>query len=667
MIGHLWPAASVSGDRWSQQLPRSERAAAIISVALVLVAILAFGADRNDMALLFSGLLALELGLLLLTQEWARSAIVSRFNHLAIPGGLFLLMCIAVAWGATPLGPNGTHPIWAYVASTPAIAVDRSAIFVGLVKLCGLACTFLLGWIIASSDGRARLFFKHLVIAMTVYGLWALLGHANPAFKFGLYSTFQGGDRLSGSLQSANTAGTLFAACFILALCIVFETSRHASLAERTAWLARLTLPIIAAALLGTCLVLTISRGASAAALASCVVLLIWEMFSRDWHGIKKHNLYYGLGIAGGVVVLAWSGDLLLERYADSFKDWTDQRQSIYGVHWDAFLASPWFGYGIGSFDEVNKLLQTALNFSALWNIRAAHNVYLQWLEQAGIFGALPMFLCIGFIVLRTAWGVRIRKRMTTWIRGCVAVALVFLIHGWSDFSLEVPAIAIFWSLILGAGYAISISQGHTGHQAVVTEDGSILPREQSHAEWVSTCAFGLLVATLCLYSWWEIVSPFGLTPRLLPLSPVYAYQAQDILNKSNDRASDIGRAKALTTRELELSPARADGWLRLAIIASMEKQSNSTLAGLLDKSFLVAPLDPEIFAARTRFALEHWNQINPGVRQEALEAVRAGWLNWIEKQEILSLSKRIANPSGRLAIALEVEKLSSLTGLAGR
>ena len=664
MIGHIWPAAPVGADRWSRQLPQQERAAVVITAGLVIAAILSFGADRNDFAFLFSGLLALQLGVLLLTQEWARAALGTRSSFLIIPGGLFLVACLALGWAATPFGPNGSHPIWAYVEAVPAIAVDRSVIFVGVIKLCGLACAFLLGWLMASSDSRARFFFKTLVIAMTAYGLWALLGHANPALKFGIYGAFQG-DRLSGSLQSANTAGTLFAASFILALCMVFEASRHASV-ERSAWLAQVTFPIIATTLLGTCLVLTISRGASAAALASCVILLIWEMFSRDWHGIQKHNLYYGLGIACGVVVLAWSGDLLLDRYADSFKDWTDQRQSIYGVHWDAFLASPWFGYGIGSFDEVNKLLQNSANFGALWNIRAAHNVYLQWLEQAGVVGAVPMFLCISFIVARTAWGVRARRRMTTWIRGCVAVALVFLIHGWSDFSLEVPALALFWSLILGGGYAVSISQGHTGQQALVVEDGSAVPREQHIAKWVSACSFGFLVATVCLFSWWEIVSPFGLTPRLLPLSAVYAHQAQDILNNNDGKHSDISSVKALTTRELELSPARADGWLRLAIVASIEKQPNAKVSALLDKSYLVAPLDPQIFPVRTRFVLEHWNQITVGVRQEALDAVRTGWMNWIEKQEIIYLSKRVANPSGRLAIALEVEKLSSLTGLAG-
>ena len=150
----------------------------------------------------------------------------------------------------------------------------------------------MLGWLIASSDNRARYFFKVVVATMCAYGFWALLAHAIPALKFGIYGAFQG-DRLSGSLQSANTAGTLFAASFILALCLVFETSRHAS-AERGTWLAKLTVPIIATALLGTCLILTVSRGASTAALISCVVLLIWEIAFATGTASRSTILYYG-------------------------------------------------------------------------------------------------------------------------------------------------------------------------------------------------------------------------------------------------------------------------------------------------------------------------------------------------------------------------------------
>ena len=66
MIGQLWPAAPANADRWSMQLPRHEQAAVVTSTILILGALLSFGADRNDFALLFSGLLSVQLGVILL-------------------------------------------------------------------------------------------------------------------------------------------------------------------------------------------------------------------------------------------------------------------------------------------------------------------------------------------------------------------------------------------------------------------------------------------------------------------------------------------------------------------------------------------------------------------------------------------------------------------------
>ena len=667
MMGRAWPPAPTRTGGGLRVTWR-ELIVIIGTTIAIFGAVLPFGADRNDFALLFSGLLALLLVVILVTEEWARTVVARRANLLFVPACLLGLSCLAAAWSATPFGPNGSHPIWAYVDAVPAISMDRSTIFVGLAKLAGLACAFLLGWVVCSTDDRARYFLRTLVVAATIYGLWSLLANLNPALGLGLYGAFQN-HRLSGSFQSANTAGTLFGMGFLLAICLVFEGTRHVS-AGRGSLLAKITFPLIASALLGTCLVLTVSRGAATATLASCAGLVIWEMFSRDWHSIQKRNLFYGLASAGALLILAWSGDLLVQRYADSVKDWVDQRQLIYSVHWNAFLASPWFGYGLGTFDEVNKLSQDAINYPVLWNVRAAHNVYLQWLEQAGVAGSVPMFACIGWIITRTVLGVRLRHRMTTWLRGCVVVSLMVLIHGWSDFSLEVPAIAIFWSVVLGCGYAMSTSQAGAPLPALPSQKNRGISASPDTAKITAVATFSALVAALCIFAWWEIDAPFGVQPLLLPISNVYGYRAEQLLEtelSSQTKTGNVQTAKALTDRELQLSPARADGWLRLAAIAALQEQPSTKIAQLLDRSYLVAPLDPQIFKKRTLFVLEHWDNITLSVRQEALAQVRTGWQNWIQRSEILALTKEVRNPAGRFAINLELARLNSSSGLIGK
>jgi O-antigen ligase len=636
----------------------------IAIVVSLFAAIFMFGADRNDLALFFSGLFALLLLLLIANEEWARNALVKRGSQLLVPAILFTVALVFIAWGMTPFGPSGPHPVWNYVTVWPAIAIDRSAVFSSLIKLVGLSSTFLLGWIVSSSDLRARYLLTAVVVATCAYGLWALVQNVSPELRIDAFNSFQN-HRLSGSFQSANTAGSLFGAVLLLAICLIFEGSRHAG-SERGEVIARITLPIAAAALLGTCLVLTVSRGASTATLCGCAIFLIWEMFARDWRGIERRNVLYGVAIAGVILVLAWSGDLLLGRYADSVKDWVDQRQVIYSVHWEAFLASPWFGYGLGTFDEVNKLLETSSNYFVLWNVRAAHNAYLQWLEEAGIFGSIPMFGCLAWIIARTALGSRNRRRMTTWLRACVAASILILIHSWSDFTLEIPALAMLWSVLLGSGYALAFSRRHKESPAIESSQqppqGSI---SRAAPVWVAA-ALGTVVFLSSALAWWEIEEPFGIELLFLPLSPVYAYRAQSMLASARDK-QDVLTAEDLTDQELNLSPARADGWLRLAMIGWIKGQSGPQVSANLDRSYLVGPLDPQIFASRTRFVFDHWNFITQSVREEALAEVRVGWLNWIENATIRRLAAQTRNPAGRLAIRLQISGLSAGSGPAGK
>ena len=126
-------------------------------------------------------------------------------------------------------------------------------------------------------------------------------------------------------------------------------------------------------------------------------------------------------------------------------------------------------------------------------------------------------------------------------------------------------------------------------------------------------------------------------------------------------------KAEDLTDRELDLSPARADGWLRLATIGWIKGQSGSQVSAYLDRSYLVGPLDPQIFASRTRFVFDHWNFITQSVREEALAEIRVGWQNWIENATIRNLASQIRNPAGRLAIRLQIAGLSASSGLAAK
>ena len=169
------------------------------------------------------------------------------------------------------------------------------------------------------------------------------------------------------------------------------------------------------------------------------------------------------LGLAGlllGSCIIYIAGDAVIDRLARSDRD-AVVRTAIWAEHWRAFLGSPLLGYGIGSTETVNKTLISTTNFSTLWNIKAILNVYLQWLEQAGLFGAVPMFACVGSIILTTLAGALRRSRMTLVLFGLLSLDVVFLVHGATDFALDAFSMAAMWSYFLGLQLALSQGYEH--------------------------------------------------------------------------------------------------------------------------------------------------------------------------------------------------------------
>jgi len=92
-------------------------------------------------------------------------------------------------------------------------------------------------------------------------------------------------------------------------------------------------------------------------------------------------------GLAGLAVLLFVAGDVLVRRLLTTGVDFID-RTAIWKLHWNVFLDSPLFGEGLGSFESVAKARLTEGDFSRLWNIRAAHSVYLQFEILFGAHGA---------------------------------------------------------------------------------------------------------------------------------------------------------------------------------------------------------------------------------------------------------------------------------------
>jgi O-antigen ligase len=397
------------------------------------------GADEAFFALALSATAALLLLSALSTSAGGER--LRRIHGLGPPATAFLLTILVVLWSLTPFAPGGPHPLWFYVSGTGAVAIDSGRTGIEIFKLLGLACMFYLGLIFGASDDQARRLRYATLGLGVVYAIWSLAELVRPARAFG--------QRLSGGLPSPNLAGTVFAALILLSLPLLLRRPRspdRLSKGERA--IGAYGPPAALVLLFGTCLVLTASRGAMLSlAVAVCAFFLL-QVLTRK---LKLRDALIALVATAALaaIFLLVKGSTAIQRLGEGLTD-ANGRAPLFAHHWSVFLASPLFGYGLGAFDALNKLTLDAGLYPSVWAVRAAHNVYLQWIEEAGVVGATPMFLCIALIIGKVVRRAGARSRSRSWVTALLAVDVLLLVHGTTDFSLQTLAIAMLWALMLG-------------------------------------------------------------------------------------------------------------------------------------------------------------------------------------------------------------------------
>lgn len=358
--------------------------------------------------------------------------------------GLFGLVpaVAAVTLGAGP--PGAAHPIWEWAGLPPAISVNRSATLLAMSQLLGLAALFLFGALAASQRAWGIRF-------ATVFLLGGVLWAAIAVIMFLSGTQIGSFGRLGGGLLSSNSAATMLGILTVLATGWLLRALRESRELAGPDRVSRISFAVAPLALLVFALILTGSRMGTLATLAGVLTLGVWQAFAdpgRSWRT---------LGIAAGVtliaaVVVGLGNDLVLRRVAALDQD-VDIRSVIFAVHWRAFLDAPLWGSGLGSFTDVNSYLMSAETYEELWSIRATHNVYLQWLQEAGLIGSAPMFALIGLVIVASALRAGTLSRGGWALRALVAANVVVLVHGLTDYALQVPSIAAMWALLLGVQF----------------------------------------------------------------------------------------------------------------------------------------------------------------------------------------------------------------------
>jgi O-antigen ligase len=186
-----------------------------------------------------------------------------------------------------------------------------------------------------------------------------------------------------------------------------------------------------------TAIILLASRGAFLALAASGLVAA--TLLHRQ--GIKA---VIALAVLGAIVYLGLSAlpDLLWARFQSVGLEWqhsgiVNDRQAIWAAGWSAFLESPVFGYGTGSF-------RAAVDLGG--RVLVAHNTFLSVLVETGVIGAV-WFLAWLFSLTKHVFATPDRTErtlllavFTCWLVGSLSLTLDYWKVSWFLFAVLASA-----------------------------------------------------------------------------------------------------------------------------------------------------------------------------------------------------------------------------------
>lgn len=610
----------------TRRLKVSEGVAIGALVALVLAEVITFGASDVAVAAVFGGLQAAMLLGLLVCCDWARklpSVLMAPW-----PSLMFLAVLISAAWGLTPFGPGGGHPVWLYLGTEGgAITVDRSSLFLNLLRLTGLACLFLAAQIVGASETRRRAMIWSLLLALGAFAVIAIMDHVS----------LRAGGRLRATLLSPNSAATLLGIGVVFGAAFFLQALQRAGGSlrlDRLSMDASLSLGLMA--VFGVALAMTASRGGMFATVVGLAILLTWQVIAQ---GRKARTIAIVGGAAALLVVVGVamrSADLTATRLENLEGD-VAVRQAIFTAHWEAFKTSPWFGFGLGSFPVVNQLITNTDNLRVLYDVRATHNLYLQWLEEGGIVGSLFMLAWL----LVTLWRVGVEAikpgTLGALARATIAATVLVLLHGLSDFAVQVPALQALFAVGLGAMTATT----------PLRRRGA-----KPETSWGTMAFAGGVLVVSALVAAPLVAARFGGDLSAMPTASaeVLATSIEAGLARNSADPAAKARLEALSRREVAMRPGSGGAWLRKAAV-DFQRNDVTAANAALEHSLAVAPLQTSLFMSRARLAYENWPLLTQAARLQVIYQVRVEYGRGGERR-LKALANSIRNPSGRVGLA---------------
>jgi O-antigen ligase len=433
-------------------------------IMVVLLSPLPFGSDRP----LPASLLAAAIGALVLA--WGIAVLVTAVGPVAsirplLPAGALFAGTVAwvVAQGSS-LAPGFLHhPYWAEARSVldvpvaGAISVNPEATWTRLQGLLAYGGVFWLSFQLCDRRARAR----RAMLALALAGLFYAL--------YGLYAYFDRPGPVTSTFVNRNSYATYAGLTLFCGLSLVVRSfaryARDDVPVSRVLVRALSRLDLATTAGMLSCLacsmalLLTQSRGALVAA-AVALLLYVWRM--RATFGVRSrafYVLFIAIMLVSAVSLMLYSGEATMRRFEQSNANFSN-RIMYDRTTWQAMQDRPLLGTGYGTYADAFMAYNRPE--TGTYFLDKAHNTSLQLLMELSWPAALALFCSVGYLAFRCWRGLPAGARGNVYPATVLACSTLVGIQSLVDFSLEMPANAVTYALLLGLGCAQVLRRGRS-------------------------------------------------------------------------------------------------------------------------------------------------------------------------------------------------------------
>lgn len=375
--------------------------------------------------------------------------------RLWLPAVLYIGVLVWAGFQTIPINnPELAHPVWALIPDAPGhISADPIKGYQHILRLAAYAMVF---WIIlraSTNVDRAMNFLKAIAIwtfALAVFGLGSLAAGSNIILgddaaqvvtasfmnrnSYATYAVFGSVANLAMYLHIQNSSGN------------VAESGRQMlrEFIERFfagSWVFAVGFLVCFASLLAT----QSRAGAAAGILGLATFLAVYRGKKTE----SRNYAFITVAVVSVFVLGMMSAGVASRIMATSEES---LRFIIYPIITEGVFDRPILGNGLGAFHNVFRTDVPLSAAGAEWEL--AHNSYLENAFELGIPGAAVFYLSLAMLTGVVVWGCNRRRHHRTFSCFALACAVTAGFHALFDFSLQMPAIAGLFAVIMAMGCA---------------------------------------------------------------------------------------------------------------------------------------------------------------------------------------------------------------------